>query len=129
MANGRIVIESTSGERTAYSIHSACPICGFGFPELEPRMFSFNNPRGACEHCHGLGTPDLIEEEQYSYDDGGKVLEKVSYRYRNEKKMSDDEEDAEEFELSVCPSCHGTRLRPESLNVFLADKNLSLIHI
>jgi excinuclease ABC subunit A len=122
LAGGRLVIESTSGERTAYSIHSACPICGFGFPEMEPRIFSFNNPRGACETCHGLGTMDLVEEEQYSYGEGGKVLQKVSYRYRNEKKISDDEEEAEQLELDVCPSCQGTRLRPESLNVLLGQQ-------
>jgi excinuclease ABC subunit A len=125
LAAGRLVIESTSGERTSYSIHSACPICGFGFPEMEPRIFSFNNPRGACETCHGLGTMDLVEEEQYSYDDGGKVLQKVSYRYRNEKKISEDDEEAEELDLSVCPACHGSRLKPESLNVLLNQKNIA----
>jgi excinuclease ABC subunit A len=61
MANGRVIIETLDGERTPYSLHSACPICGFGFPEIEPRLFSFNNPRGACETCHGLCTIDLIE--------------------------------------------------------------------
>ena len=126
MANGRVVIESFNGkERTAYSIHSACPICGFSFPELEPRMFSFNNPRGACETCHGLGTLDLVEEEQYSYEDGGKVLEKVSYRYKSDKKISDDDDESEELDLSVCSSCHGARLKPESLNVFLTGKNIA----
>ncbi len=38
-----------------FSIFSACPTCGFSFPELEPRHFSFNSPRGACEECSGLG--------------------------------------------------------------------------
>ncbi len=125
LANGRVIIESFKGERTAYSIHSSCPICGFSFPDLEPRIFSFNNPRGACETCHGLGTLDLVEEEQYSYEEGGKVLEKVSYRYKNDKKVSDDEEESEELELSTCPDCHGTRLKPESLSVKLSGKNIA----
>ena len=56
MTNGHVVIEMTNGDRTNYSLHSACPICGFSFPDLEPRLFSFNNPRGACTTCHGLGT-------------------------------------------------------------------------
>jgi len=48
-----------------YSSKMACPICGFSFEELQPRMFSFNSPFGACEECNGLGIkmdfdPDLI---------------------------------------------------------------------
>ena len=125
MADGRLVIESTAGDRTSYSMHSACPICGFSFPELEPRLFSFNNPRGACGTCNGLGTLDLVEEEQYSYGDDGKVLEKVRYRYKDEKKISDDDEEVEELDFSVCPDCHGTRLKPESLNIRIQGRNIS----
>ncbi len=125
MADGRLVIESTAGDRTTYSMHSACPICGFSFPDLEPRLFSFNNPRGACATCNGLGTLDLVEEEQYSYGDDGKVLEKVRYRYKDEKKISDDDEEAEELDFSVCPDCHGTRLKPETLNIRIQERNIS----
>lgn len=124
-ADGRVVIETTTKERTQYSMHSACPECGYSFPELEPRLFSFNNPRGACEFCKGLGTLDLVEEEQYAFGDEGRVLEKVSYRYKNEKKISDDDEDAEEIELGVCAACEGTRLRDEALNVRINGKNIA----
>lgn len=124
-ADGRVVIETTTKERTQYSMHSACPECGYSFPELEPRLFSFNNPRGACEFCKGLGTLDLVEEEQYAFGDEGRVLEKVSYRYKNEKKISDDDEDSEEIELGVCAACEGTRLRDESLNVRINGKNIA----
>jgi len=125
LADGRVVIESTAGDRTTYSMHSACPICGFGFPELEPRLFSFNNPRGACTTCNGLGTLDLVEEEQYSYGDDGKVLEKVRYRYKDEKKISEDDEEVEELDFSTCPDCHGTRLRAESLNIRISERNIA----
>ncbi|MCX7918682.1 MAG: excinuclease ABC subunit UvrA [bacterium] len=52
-----------------YSEHLACLDCGISFPELEPRMFSFNSPHGACPACHGLGTstnldPELIVPDQ-----------------------------------------------------------------
>lgn len=124
-ADGRVVIETTTKERTQYSMHSACPECGYSFPELEPRLFSFNNPRGACEFCKGLGTLDLVEEEQYAFGDEGRVLEKVSYRYKNEKKISDDDEEAEEIELGVCAACEGTRLRDEALNVRINGKNIA----
>src|SRR6185312_13201083 len=125
MADGRLLIETMDGTRTNYSMHSACPICGFGFPDLEPRLFSFNNPRGACETCHGLGTLDLVEEEQYSYDNDSKVLEKVKYIYKGNKKISEEEEDAEELELGVCPDCHGARLRPESLSIKIQERNIA----
>jgi len=125
MAEGRLLIETMDGTRTNYSMHSACPICGFGFPDLEPRLFSFNNPRGACETCHGLGTLDLVEEEQYSYDNDSKVLEKVKYIYKGNKKISEEEEDAEELELGVCPDCHGARLRPESLSIKIQERNIA----
>lgn len=125
LAQGRIVIEMLSGERTSYSLHSACPICGFGFPEIEPRLFSFNNPRGACSSCHGLGTMDLVEEEKYSYGDDGKVLEKISYRYKDDKKVSDDDEEGDELVLATCPDCRGTRLKPEALNIQIDGKNIA----
>jgi excinuclease ABC subunit A len=124
MADGRLIIETMDGTRTNYSMHSACPICGFGFPELEPRLFSFNNPRGACPTCNGLGTLDLVEEEQYSYDDDSKVLEKVKYVYKGDKKISDDDEEAEDLDLGLCPDCHGARLRPESLSIKVQNQNI-----
>jgi excinuclease ABC subunit A len=133
LANGQVVTETKSGLRKGYSIFSACPECGFSFPELEPRLFSFNNPRGACETCHGLGTIDLIEDSVYADSDvGGKKLQQVKYRYQSQNaddekavKISD-EDDQDEFEMVLrdCPACLGDRLRPESLNVFVsADKN------
>ena len=41
----------------------SCPDCGFSFPEIEPRLFSFNSPYGACQACSGLGTVDLFSDE------------------------------------------------------------------
>lgn len=108
MANGIVMIETVKGERKNYSIHAACPVCSYSFPQLEPRMFSFNNPRGACSACAGLGTLDLVEEESYSDDGDVKKLEKVSWRMRDEsakKKQADDDEETEEpMEFSVCPT-------------------------
>jgi excinuclease ABC subunit A len=60
----------------------ACPNDGFSFPEIEPRLFSFNSPYGACPTCNGIGTKFF----------GG---------------------------TEPCETCHGKRLRPEALNVFL----------
>ncbi len=126
MANGRLVVQMLDGgTRTAYSLHSACGICGYSFNAIEPRIFSFNNPRGACPSCLGLGTLDLVEEEQITYGDEGKVVGKVRYRYKNEKKISDDDDEEEELELSTCPDCHGTRLKNESLSIKIQGKNIA----
>ncbi|MFN8789905.1 MAG: excinuclease ABC subunit UvrA, partial [Bdellovibrionales bacterium] len=108
------------------SLHSSCPECGFSFPDLEPRLFSFNNPRGACPDCHGLGTLDLVEEEIYSDGEvGGKKLDQVRYTYMGKTAKSDDEDSEFEPEITSCPSCHGTRLRQEALSVKLKDRTIA----
>ena len=57
LADGIAVVENAdSGERTVFSAKFACPVSGFTIEEIEPRLFSFNNPFGACPTCDGLGT-------------------------------------------------------------------------
>ena len=56
LANGTVLIDIIDGEELLFSEHHACPLCGFSIGELEPRMFSFNSPFGACSECDGLGT-------------------------------------------------------------------------
>jgi len=71
-----------------FSAKYSCPNDGFAFPEIEPRLFSFNSPYGACEDCHGLGGENAWSEK-------------------------------------ICGTCLGKRLRPASLNVLIAGKNIS----
>jgi len=85
----RALIESDSlvtikinGEEFIMSAKFACKNDGFSFPEVEPRLFSFNSPSGACPACNGLGSKYFMGDEP-------------------------------------CDVCHGARLRPEALNVFL----------
>ncbi len=93
--NGLVELEATRGpEKKDYLISPenlqefllsskfSCPHDGFAFPEIEPRLFSFNSPYGACPTCNGLGSKYF----------GG---------------------------IEPCDDCHGARLRPEALNVFL----------
>ena len=61
-ADGRVVVvESDSGKEHLFSARYACPVCDYSLPELEPRLFSFNNPAGACPRCDGLGTIEFFD--------------------------------------------------------------------
>jgi excinuclease ABC subunit A len=84
-SEGLVKIRHADGTLETLSSKFICPEDGASFPEVEPRLFSFNSPYGACPACHGLGTESLFSEE-------------------------------------VCPVCHGKRLRPEALRVFLKSK-------
>ena len=52
------------GEEITFSAKFACPHCGYSIPELEPRLFSFNNPAGACPSCDGLGVKQFFDEDK-----------------------------------------------------------------
>src|SRR5690606_25833034 len=56
-------------ERILFSEKFACPVSGFTIPEIEPRLFSFNNPFGACPTCDGLGSQQAIDENLIVPDD------------------------------------------------------------
>lgn len=56
LGKGRVIIDVIGEEEIMMSENHACPECGFSLEELEPRLFSFNSPYGACEACDGLGT-------------------------------------------------------------------------
>jgi excinuclease ABC subunit A len=63
LADGRVIIDVIGEEELLFSEHHACPHCGFSIGELEPRMFSFNSPFGACPECDGLGTKLEVDED------------------------------------------------------------------
>jgi excinuclease ABC subunit A len=84
-ADGLVKIKHADGSVETLSSKFICPEDGASFPEVEPRLFSFNSPYGACPNCNGLGTESLFSEEP-------------------------------------CPVCHGARLRPEALRVYLKGK-------
>jgi excinuclease ABC subunit A len=66
LAGGLIEVEIVEGERSEpllFSEQFACLNCGTSIPELEPRIFSFNSPHGACDRCHGLGFQRVIDPE------------------------------------------------------------------
>jgi len=65
LGDGALTVDVVGSEEILFSQKAVCPKCGLSMPELSPQMFSFNNPRGACSECGGLGTkryfdPDMI---------------------------------------------------------------------
>jgi len=68
-----LVIVSCDGEDKLYSTHYSCPNCGQAIAEVEPRLFSFNSPFGACPDCLGLGFKQQVDPELI-YGDGSKSL-------------------------------------------------------
>ena len=98
MTEGLAKIEIVDkGEFLNLSSLNACTDCGVSYPELEPRLFSFNNPRGACPDCNGLGTA----QPQWDWE-----------------WVSDEEMES----LAPCKTCNGQRLRKEALFVLLGGK-------
>lgn len=63
LGEGRVMIDVIGQEELLFSEHHACPHCGFSIGELEPRMFSFNSPFGACTSCDGLGSKLEVDPE------------------------------------------------------------------
>ena len=63
LADGKVLLNVIGGEEILLSEHYACVHCNFSIPELEPRLFSFNSPYGACPECKGLGTKLKISED------------------------------------------------------------------
>jgi len=93
-----------------YASSRICLHCACSIPHLEPRMFSFNSPVGACDECHGLG---IIQE--WPWKDGDKDAWKSDYpeffgnKYATER---------------TCSMCHGKRLNKLALAVTVGDKNI-----
>jgi excinuclease ABC subunit A len=70
LADGLAITEDAdSGAETIFSAKFACPVSGFTIPEIEPRLFSFNNPFGACPACDGLGTKLYFDANLVVHDD------------------------------------------------------------
>lgn len=63
LSDGKVIIATVGGEELLMSEHFACPYCDFSLEELEPRIFSFNAPYGACPDCKGLGFKLKIDED------------------------------------------------------------------
>ena len=76
LADGLAITEDAdSGDETIFSSKFACPVSGFTIPEIEPRLFSFNNPFGACPACDGLGTKLYFDADLVVHDDSRSLFD------------------------------------------------------
>ena len=95
---------------TVMSTEMSCPNCGRAFEELDPRLFSFNSPHGACEECGGFGEIWDQEFQTGADDNSDSVLE-------NELAAERESEWIDATEAHECPSCHGSRLNAVARHV------------
>ncbi|HWN81718.1 MAG TPA: excinuclease ABC subunit UvrA, partial [Candidatus Udaeobacter sp.] len=103
LGRGVVTIVPSRGPEFTLSEQLACPKCGLGLDELDPRAFSFNSPLGACPECGGLGIAGADGED-----------------------ADDDHEDAV-APGGPCPACHGTRLKPASLAVTFRGHSIAAL--
>jgi excinuclease ABC subunit A len=97
LTGGLVGVLTEDGKTRLYSDKLACITCGVSYPEVTPRIFSFNSPHGACPACDGIGyhvTPGHAEEEDFAL-------------------------------LDVCETCRGARLKPESLAIKIERKSIA----
>ncbi|VUZ85860.1 excinuclease ABC subunit A [Candidatus Methylomirabilis lanthanidiphila] len=116
-----------------FSERLACIDCGVSYPEVSPRIFSFNNPHGACPTCDGLGTkldgrmddlPGILEPWH-----GSPNIHYLDQRYK-ETSSSKVREEIENYvkrlaSVRPCPTCQGARLRRESLAIKIDGKSIA----
>jgi excinuclease ABC subunit A len=104
MADGVIRVEINDEREMLFSQKATCIDCGISYPDIAPRMFSFNSPYGACQACGGLGIRgngflhEIVEDGALDLDSGG-------------------EHRSTDSNGSLCPACGGSRLRRESLSI------------
>ncbi len=97
LAGGLVGVLTDNGKVSLYSEKLACIRCGVSYPEITPRVFSFNSPHGACPACDGIGyamAPGCHDDEDFTL-------------------------------LEPCETCKGARLRPESLSIKVATQSIA----
>ncbi|MBQ9479982.1 MAG: excinuclease ABC subunit UvrA [Selenomonadaceae bacterium] len=111
LGDGIVYILIQDDERLMlFSEKFACVECGISLPDITPRLFSFNNPTGACPDCNGLGRRMTFDPSQIH---GMFEWMYAMYKFKTEEEGSE-----------VCPTCRGARLKPEALAVTVGGKNI-----
>jgi len=115
LEHGRGVVHVDASDRSAgalstsvFSTQRACPRCGTGFPELDPRLFSFNSKHGWCKSCFGTG----LQLPQFDAEQSG---EESLWR------------EAGDAPPAACPDCDGERLNPVALHVLFRNQSIAAL--
>ncbi len=103
--DGQVRIAS-DGEERLYSTSRSCPSCGRSFPDLDPRLFSFNSRHGMCPTCRGSGFTNDPDAEEASDQGSARVFDS---------------------EAVVCPDCSGSRLNDVARSVRFRDRNIASV--
>ncbi len=88
MAGGKVIVHIINGDEIVMSEHYACPLCNFSLPELEPRLFSFNAPYGACPECKGLGVKQTLSIDLLIPDKNKSIYEGAIKGYSLEQNIA-----------------------------------------
>ncbi|MBC8058976.1 MAG: excinuclease ABC subunit A [Rhizobiales bacterium] len=120
MANGTSTAQI--GAVKVFSTKRACPTCGTSYPELDPRMFSYNSKHGWCTTCVGTGLK-LTREQRKAYDDS---IRDDADKGR-EQSFPSEEQEVEGVVDEPCPDCAGTRLNPASRLVTFEHEPITAI--
>jgi excinuclease ABC subunit A len=110
------------GEVKVFSTKRACPVCGTSYPELDPRMFSYNSKHGWCTTCVGTGLA-LTREQRKAYDDSIRDEDNKG----REQSFPSEEAEVEGVVDEPCPDCSGTRLNPVSRGVTFESHSIAWI--
>ncbi|MBI3007508.1 MAG: excinuclease ABC subunit UvrA [candidate division NC10 bacterium] len=133
LAEGIVTVSAVGGPDLTFSEKLACITCGVSYPEISPRVFSFNNPHGACPACGGLGTQvDGRSDAALASTEEGLLGSSVRYLDRRYKETSSSRvrEAIEEYverlySIRPCKACGGARLRKESLAIKVAGLSIA----
>lgn len=106
------------GQVKVFSTLRACPVCGTSYPELDPRLFSYNSKHGWCPDCVGTGV-HLNKEQRKVYDDS------VVNQDDRGRERSFAEPEVEDMSDESCSTCHGTRLNPQARAVIFESKSIT----
>jgi excinuclease ABC subunit A len=110
------------GEVKVFSTKRACPVCGTSYPELDPRMFSYNSKHGWCTSCVGTGLT-LTREQRKAYDDSVRDDDTKG----REQTFPAEEAEVEGLADSPCAECDGARLNASARGVTFAGRAISEI--
>ncbi len=108
------------GQVQVFSTKRACPQCGTSYPELDPRMFSYNSKHGWCPHCVGTGLA-LTREQRKAFDDS--VI--VDDGQGREHSFPSEEPEVEGLANEPCPECQGARLNAAARAVSFDDRTIA----